>query len=83
MTTQRFLAAVLCLVSSFAFADATVPTADETGTADVADLDLLGLEGFRDEDRVELDRATGLDAEPLYGPLRTPSRAPQEVLARG
>lgn len=38
MTTQRFLAAVLCLVSSFAFADATVPTADETGTADPAGL---------------------------------------------
>ncbi len=38
MLTRSFLAAVLCLVSSLAFADATVPTADEAGTADPAGL---------------------------------------------
>ncbi|MGN6692888.1 MAG: branched-chain amino acid ABC transporter permease, partial [Aquihabitans sp.] len=47
------------------------------------DLDLLGLDGFTDADRVELDRATGLDAEPLYGPLRPTSRPTEAVLARG
>ncbi|HWJ62154.1 MAG TPA: ABC transporter permease [Acidimicrobiales bacterium] len=47
------------------------------------DLDVLGLDGFTDADRVELDRSTGLDAEPLYGPLRPTSRSIEEVLARG
>jgi branched-chain amino acid transport system permease protein len=47
------------------------------------DLDLLGLDGFTDADRVELDRATGLDSEALYGPVR-PVTAPREgVLAGG
>lgn len=53
------------------------------GRAVPDDLDLLGLDGFSDADRVELDRATGLDAEPLYGPLRPPSHAVEAVLARG
>ena len=34
-------------------------------------------------DRVALDRATGLDEEPLYGPVRAPSRHAQELLAHG
>lgn len=50
--------------------------------ADATDLDLLGLDGFSDVDRVELDRATGLDAEPLYGPVR-PVAPRAEVLAHG
>jgi branched-chain amino acid transport system permease protein len=47
------------------------------------DLDLLGLDGFTDADRVELDRETGLDAEPLYGPIRPTGRPTAGVLARG
>jgi branched-chain amino acid transport system permease protein len=59
-------------------------TAADSGASSVpGDLDLLGLDGFSDADRVELDRATGLDAEPLYGPLRPPSRPLEEVLSHG
>ena len=60
---------------------AAARTVDDAGATDptaVVDLDLLGLEGFSDAERVELDRATGLDAEPLYGPLR-----PRAVLTHG
>jgi hypothetical protein len=44
-----------------------------TDPLDVVDLDLLGLEGFTAAQLAALDRATGLDAEPLYGPLRVGS----------
>jgi branched-chain amino acid transport system permease protein len=64
-------------------AERAAATATPEGTVVPGDLDLLGLEGFSDADRVELDRATGLDAEPLYGPLRPANRPAQEVLARG
>jgi branched-chain amino acid transport system permease protein len=64
-------------------AERAAAAAAPEGAAAPDDLDLLGIEGFSDADRVELDRATGLDAEPLYGPLRPPTRAVQEVLARG
>ncbi len=57
--------------------------AADAGAAEPGDLDLLGLDGFCDADRVELDRATGLDAEPLYGPLRPPSHVRDEVFAHG
>lgn len=42
---------------------------------DDTDLDLLGLDGFTAADRMALDRATGLDDEPLYASLRTPAGA--------
>ena len=65
------------------------PAIDLTSTAvlprtglDGRNLDLLGIDGFTDADRVELDRETGLDAEPLYGPLRK-TGPNAEVLAHG
>jgi len=61
---------------------AAAKEAAASGTT-IDDLDLIGLDGFTDAERVELDRATGLDAEPLYGPLRPPSRPVEAVLARG
>ena len=61
--------------------------AKAAGAALASDLDTMGLEGFTDADRVSLDRETGLDAEPLYGPLRAPTGsavgAGGKVLARG
>lgn len=62
---------------------AAATTATAEGTTPPDDLDLLGLDGFTDADRVELDRETGLDAEPLYGPLRPTSRPIEEALAHG
>ena len=41
-----------------------------------------GLMLHPSDNRVELDRATGLDAEPLYGPVR-PVAPLAEVLAHG
>lgn len=48
----------------------------------VHDLDRLGIEGFTPAERDALDRATGLDGEPLYTPLLA-GAAPTTVVARG
>lgn len=50
---------------------------------ELADLEQLGLDGFTDAERVALDVATGLDEEPLYGPLRPLRDHSPGVLAHG
>lgn len=47
-----------------------------------ADLETWGLEGFTAADRLALDRATGLDGEPLYEVLR-PRRRRETAASRG
>ena len=64
-------------------AERAAAKAAEAEGATVLDLDALGIDGFSDLDRVELDRATGLDTEPLYGPVRPSGRAGEEVLVHG
>ena len=54
----------------------------DPGADPLEDLDGLGLDGFTAAQRAALDRATGLDAEPLYASLRAAEARPVAV-ARG